>query len=204
MKPLPEERLLKLLRGKPKAAAPPPAAAGLPHPAAGSVASPPVRISVITARPKRSPVDIIVVIFIVVLVAEASAIVIQLVRPLPPVAIAVPAPIAADAGMDELPAAPSVSASASRPLFTPAAETGAAEATRRAPPSGAAKELAARLTLLGIIAGTPPQAIIEDSESKKSYFVAQGQQILEGAMLDAVFDTYVVLDLSGEKFELRL
>lgn len=203
MKLLPEERLLKLLRGKPKGGGPPPPASGLPHPAAlGSVASPGVQITIV-ALPKHSPVAIAVAGFILVLAVEAVIVIVQLVRPLPLVAVAVPAPAASQAETAALPAAPSVSASASRPLFTPPAVSGAAEA-RRAPPSGAAKELAARLTLLGIIAGTPPQAIIEDSESKKSYFVAQGQQILEGAMLDAVFDTYVVLDLSGEKFELRL
>lgn len=204
MKLLPEERLLKLLRGKPKGGAPLPAASGLPHPAApGSVASPGVQITIV-ALPKRSPVAIAVAVFIVVLSVEAVIVIVQLVRPLPLVAVAVPAPAASQAETAALPAAPSVSASASRPLFTPPADAGTSETARRAPPSGAAKALAARLTLLGIIAGTPPQAIIEDSESKKSYFVAQGQQILEGAMLDAVFDTYVVLDLSGEKFELRL
>lgn len=198
MKPLPEERLLKLLRAKPRLA---PAAAGGPGPsapAASSAAPAPL------LRGKRPVVELAVYALGAVLVVEAAAVIAQLVRPLPPVsAPAVQEAAVPPAGAGEPPAPPSVAASAPRPLFTPPADAGA-ETARRAPPSGAAKELSARLTLLGIIAGTPPQAIIEDSGTKKSYFVAQGQSIVEGAVLDAVFDTYVVLDLSGEKFELRL
>ena len=205
MKPLPEERLLKLLRAKPRLTEP--SVAG-----GGTLQGRPGVSAVVVAQPKHSPVELVVVALSVVLAVEAVLVVVQLVRPLPPVPAASSSLVLVAPAEAELPSrlpaglpeAPSVAASAPRPLFTPPAEAGPTETARRAPPSSAAKQLVARLTLLGIIAGTPPQAIIEDTESKKSFFVAQGQAIVDGAILDQVFDTYVVLDLSGEKFELRL
>ena len=57
---------------------------------------------------------------------------------------------------------------------------------------------------MGIMAGNPGQAIIEDTQTKKSYFVSPGQPVVDGAMLDQVLDNRVILDFEGEKIELSL
>jgi type II secretory pathway component PulC len=64
--------------------------------------------------------------------------------------------------------------------------------------------LVTRLTLSGIVAGDPAQAIIEDTETKKTYFVTAGQPVAEGAVLDQVESNRVILDLNGEKITLSL
>ena len=71
-------------------------------------------------------------------------------------------------------------------------------------PSGTVMSLVARLTLTGIVEGDPAQAIIEDSETKKTYFVTAGQVIVGGAILEKVGDTGVVLNLAGERIDLTL
>jgi len=60
------------------------------------------------------------------------------------------------------------------------------------------------LTLMGIVSGNPAQAIIEDAETKKTYFVTPGQMVVDGAVLERVLDNRVVLDLNGEKIDLTL
>ena len=57
---------------------------------------------------------------------------------------------------------------------------------------------------MGIVAGEPAQAIIEDTQTNKTYFVTAGQAVVEGAVLDKVLDNRVILDLDGEKIELSL
>ena len=64
--------------------------------------------------------------------------------------------------------------------------------------------MAARLTLMGIMAGNPGQAIIEDSQTKKTYFVTVGQGVVEGAVVEKILDNRIQLDLAGEKIELSL
>lgn len=103
------------------------------------------------------------------------------------------------------PEIPSLAESATRPLFLPSVGAGASSAAAARTPLGAvAKQLAARLSLMGIISGSPPQAIIEDSQTKKSYFVSPGQMVAEGAVLEQVLDNRVVLDLDGQKIEIAL
>jgi hypothetical protein len=64
--------------------------------------------------------------------------------------------------------------------------------------------LAARLTLTGIVSGDPPQAIIEDSETHKTFFVTPGQTIVAGAMLERLEENRAVLSYGGERIELGL
>ena len=70
--------------------------------------------------------------------------------------------------------------------------------------SVAAKELAARLNLMGIVAGDQPQAIIEDSQTHKTYFVISGQAVSEGAVVEKVLENRVILSIDGETIELTL
>ena len=106
--------------------------------------------------------------------------------------------------LDEM---PSLSASASRPLFSVSAAASSSAGTdqvTRAAPSATAQQLAARLTLMGIVAGNPAQAIIQDSQTQKTYFVKVGQPVVEGAVLEQVLEHRAVLNLNGEKIELAL
>lgn len=57
---------------------------------------------------------------------------------------------------------------------------------------------------MGIVSGNPGQAIIEDSQTKKTHFVTVGQVVVEGAVVEQVLDHHVILDLDGEKIDLTL
>ena len=208
--PPPEEKLLRLIRGKEAkpAAAAMVAPAGRPMPAALFKLSE----TAVRASPRRWP-RIAAIAFSALLSLEATYLVLQLMRPAPVVQIP-PAPSIRTTGLSttdpatptDLPSTemPSLSASATRPLFvapTPAAGLATGPSTV---PSVAAKTLAARLSLMGIVAGNPAQAIIEDAQTKKTYFVTVGQTVLEGAVLQQVLDNRVILELQGEKIELTL
>jgi len=106
--------------------------------------------------------------------------------------------------LDAVPDAPSIAATASAGLFKPAQPVESAASGAGINPSPSAKQLAARLTLKGIVSGNPPQAIIEDAETKKTYFVSVGQAVVEGALLEQVLDNRVILNLNGEKIDLAL
>ena len=206
-KPLPEEKLLKLIREKaarPESQPPVPAgaAAGVGFSlseAAGR--APEVRWPVLAAGGLGA-----------VLLLELAYLAIQLIRPVPTVPVVIPesqaAAQAGEGGSTPLDV-PSLAQSASPTLFvspvsdslgTPSPQT---QSPRRGP-SETAKLLASRLTLMGIVAGQSPQAIIEDAQTKKSYFVTVGQPVAEGAMVDQILDNRVILDLEGEKIELTL
>lgn len=142
-----------------------------------------------------------------VLLIEAVWLIVQAVRPLPEI----PVPVVASPSADEpataaavLDGLPALSATASQPLFTPPAATPSMPSASAAIPSASVRQLAARLTLTGIIAGSPAQAIIEDAETKKTYFVTAGQAVVDGAVLEQVLDNRVILDRAGEKIELSL
>ncbi len=206
MKPLPEERLLRLIRGKGRAPAPgaaPPgvAVAGAPAPAAAARAGAPAGFAVPTAPGVRW----VLAALGVVLLVEIGLLVYHALRPLPVPTIALLSTPAAPAEAPTPPAPPaSLAEAVTRPLFT-APELGTDTGRSHSGlPSGTARVLSGRLTLLGIVAGTPPQAIIEDSETKRSYFVTEGQAVVDGAVLEEVLDNRVVLDLNGEKIELTL
>ena len=210
LKPPPEERLLRLIRGKgakPPAAADPPAA-----PAGVGIAAGPRWVEG-PARTGRIPwTRIAVGGFGIILAIETVALFIMMIRPLPVISapIVVASPPADAAAQEALPEEiPTLSAAVARPLFAPPAGTspeggsGLAAGSKRAP-SESAKLLASRLTLMGIVSGNPAQAIFEDTQTKKTYFVSTGQTVLEGATLEQVLENRVILDLQGEKIELSL
>lgn len=201
-KPLPEERLLRLIRGKPAkpsttaVAAPPGARGGGPFAAQ------------LGARIQEAPwVTLAIWGLGLILGLELILVVMQLMRPLPAVTPpAVPPSVVSSPSGEEapLPALPSLAQSASESLFTSPSMAGPAGPAAPAGPSQTGRLLASRLTLMGIMSGEPPQAIIEDSETKKTYFVTTGQAVTEGATLEQVLDNRVILDLNGEKIELSL
>ncbi len=97
-----------------------------------------------------------------------------------------------------------MSAHATRPLFTAPLAHAVTPGTVAVAPSVKASKLAARLSLLGIVSGEQPQAIIEDSQTQKTYFVSEGQTVVDGAILESVNSNGVVLNFLGETIELNL
>ena len=203
-KPPPEEKLLKLIRGKgprPLGETAVPRSAGLEAAALAAAAG--------TARVRGSKWAALAVgALSVVLAGEVLWLIVQVVLPLPVVS-APPAQTLQDAApagtLEPTPQdIPSIAASAPRPLFTPSSTEDSAAPAHSGPLSGSAKLMAARLTLTGIIAGDPAQAIIEDSQTKKTYFLTAGQATADGAVLKQILDNRVILDLDGEKIELTL
>lgn len=59
------------------------------------------------------------------------------------------------------------------------------------------------MSLIGIIAGENPQAIIQDKKAQKTYYVAKGQFIGEFKVED-IQDGKIILNYKGQKFELYL
>jgi type II secretory pathway component PulC len=59
------------------------------------------------------------------------------------------------------------------------------------------------INLLGVISGVSPQAIIEDKKSQKTYYVNKGQMIGEFQVED-IGDGKVILNYSGQRFELSI
>ena len=205
VKPPPEEKLLRLIRGK--GAKP---AQDMTAPAQAAEGAATVFMTAVNwpSRARRLPWPIIAGGMLgAALALEVICLMVQAVWPLPnvvvPVAATSASPLApADtANTPAMPDMPSLTASAARALFAPSAFTADAS---YASPSGSAKLLASRLTLMGIVSGNPAQAIIEDSQTQKTYFVTTGQAVVEGAVLEQVLDNRVVLDLGGEKIELTL
>ena len=208
MKPPPEEKLLKLIRGKSGRPEGPPAAISPVSASGGSAAS----ALTLTGSTRWSWTAVAGWVLGALLGLEAVGLLVQLLRPLPMVpALNEPSPAsqkpmaASEPSSEEL---PSLAAIVAQPIFS--AGTAAAQtvtlgaAGPRSAPSATAKQLADRLTLTGIIAGDQPQAIIEDAQTKKTFMVTPGQPVIDGAVLERVLDTRVVLDLNGEKIELTL
>ena len=203
--PPPEEKLLRLIRAKGPKPAEPRSSQGRGGFGLASALG--------RTEPRLPWTKLAVWMLSLLLGAEVVALVLYAMRPLPAVSIpaaAEPAALPAAASGPAGPTLPSLAASASRPLF--AVPAGAAfssgafpgGAGSPAPPSATAKAVAARLTLTGIVPGTPAQAIIEDTQTQKTYFLSVGQAVVEGAVLEQVLDNRVVLDLQGEKIELTL
>ena len=202
-KPPPEEKLLKLIRGRPARAAT--EAAAFPRPGQLLAASSQAAKALVSPAPPHAPGWPAIAMWVLgaFLVVEVIVLIVQVLRPLPPVLLPVEAvaePTAAFPSPREL---PSLSASAPRTIFAPPAGA-PATGTAAAPLSASTKLLAARLTLMGIVAGDPPQAIIEDAETKKTFFVTAGQVVIEDAVVEQVLDSRVVLTVAGEKIELSL
>ena len=200
-KPPPEEKLLKLIRGK--SARPGFETAALRSPGQFlPVSTQTARTLVLRPPPRRLawPTAALAVLA-AVLVAEGAVLVIQAARPLAPIHLPAEAAPELPPAPPLVPDLPPLSGSASHMLFS---SPSAAVAAPVGPVSASAKALTSRLTLMGIVAGEKPQAIIEDSDTKKTFFVTAGQMVVEGAVVDNVLENSVVLDLGGQKIELSL
>ena len=65
------------------------------------------------------------------------------------------------------------------------------------------EEILGNLNLLGIITGENNQAIIEDKNLKKTFFLYKGDSLGELKVYD-IKESAVILDYKGEKIELKI
>ncbi len=65
------------------------------------------------------------------------------------------------------------------------------------------EDLMGELSLLGIVSGDNPQAIIEDKKQKKSFFLKEGQSA-GGVSLKKISDAGVTVIYKGKEFDLAL
>lgn len=65
------------------------------------------------------------------------------------------------------------------------------------------EDLMANFSLLGIVAGDEPQAIIEDGKQKKSYFLRKGQS-RGGLLLKNIGEGSVTIVYKGQEFDLTM
>jgi type II secretory pathway component PulC len=71
-------------------------------------------------------------------------------------------------------------------------------------PKGALNaDLTKDFSLIGIISGENPQAVIEDKKTEKSYYVTKGQFIGE-FKVEEIQEGKIILNYNGQKFELYL
>lgn len=75
--------------------------------------------------------------------------------------------------------------------------------TYKEPLKGASQDLLKDITLLGIVSGENPQAIIEDKKTQKTWYLNKGQFIGELKVID-ITEGKIVLDFNGQVFELNL
>lgn len=198
----PEEKLLRLIRGKPQApSSPPRSPAALPL--TGTIRAP-------TGRGWRLPswwVSGLNVLLGSVVLGELIALLVVVMQPAPlagPVEFLPPSSDPeAQPPTTQQDLTSTLATAVSRPLFHNREHAGAVSPSSAIPSAGASA-LASRLSLLGIVAGEKPQAIVEDTQTKKTYFVTVGQHVIEGLVVEAVQENRVVLTLNGERVELSL
>lgn len=59
------------------------------------------------------------------------------------------------------------------------------------------------LSLVGVITGVNPQAIIEDKKAQKTYYVTTGQSIGE-YLIEDIQEGKIILNYNGQKYELHM
>lgn len=90
-----------------------------------------------------------------------------------------------------------------RELFRPIKTEVQKEKAKIEKKSETAEEKLKNLSLIGIVSGETPQAIIEDKKNQKTYFLNKGQTVNQMTLEDILSDR-VILNFEGEKFELAL
>jgi hypothetical protein len=67
----------------------------------------------------------------------------------------------------------------------------------------AAADMIKDITLVGIIMGPSPQAVIEDKAAQRTFYVSKGQSIRQ-MQIEDIQEGKIILKLKGEKFELTI
>lgn len=81
------------------------------------------------------------------------------------------------------------------------ASSGQAEADK--PLGIASGDMVKDFSLVGIISGANPQAIVEDKKSQKTYYVNKGQAVGEFQVED-ILEGKIILNYNGQRYELYL
>ncbi len=195
----PEEKLLKLIRGKPQGAQ---AAASADRPAGAGAAG-----LLEGGLPVRLPSWLVAslnAVLLCVLAAELAALAFVLLMP-ESTSTSMPVSKPANAVGPAIDTPPVLSTAVARPLFElPEFRPAAPQEAAPKGPSVAAKDLGVRLNLIGVVAGPAPQAIIEDKQAQKTFFLGVGQSTPDGAVLEEVHENRIILNLHGERIELSL
>ena len=77
------------------------------------------------------------------------------------------------------------------------------ENQKEAAPEVPTEDLGKGLSLVGISWSDDPEAMIEDTESKKTYFVKKGQALDNSVKVVTIYKDRVILSKGGKEFELR-
>ncbi len=70
-------------------------------------------------------------------------------------------------------------------------------------PTLAAADMVKDLSLIGIISGSTPQAVIEDKKNQKTYYLTKGQFIGESQVED-IQEGKIILNHNGQRYELYM
>lgn len=69
--------------------------------------------------------------------------------------------------------------------------------------AAAAANAASGLSLVGISWSSSPDAIVEDKENQKTYFLKRGMSFGNGMRVTAIFKDKVVIETGGEEYEIK-
>lgn len=206
--PPPEEKLLRLIRGAPALAAPRAAPASpKAAPLAGGRLSGVWRLPAWWLTAFNVGLGCLIAGEAIVLTLTMST------SEPPPSAPAAPAhavpskqppPSVAAPAQEPDSAAPSLAAVATGSLFQSRADATGVTSKMAAPTTSSEARVLASLNLIGIVSGEPAQAIVEDTQTKKTYFVKVGQHVVEGLIVQDIREDRIILDLHGEYIELSL
>lgn len=75
--------------------------------------------------------------------------------------------------------------------------------TAAMPQPAAGVNVADDISLVGIISGENPQAVVEDKKNQKTYYLSRGQ-LIGDLRVDDIKEGKIIVDRKGEKFELYL
>ena len=93
---------------------------------------------------------------------------------------------------------PSIAMAALRPLFRTGNHTATSSNRLHTDQGNAVVE---RLQVVGMITGSPSQAILEDPKTHQTHVVRAGQHMGEGVVVEAILPHGVVLSVGGESYE---
>jgi len=86
-----------------------------------------------------------------------------------------------------------------RQIFAGAGST----VTAALPQAAAGVNVADDISLVGIISGENPQAVVEDKKNQKTYYLSRGQ-LIGDLRVDDIKEGKIIVDRKGQKFELYL
>jgi hypothetical protein len=197
----PEERLLRLIRGQQKPLAEKAQEGSLPSRQPQQI-KPDARRFFSKLSLRIGPKKIILLLFIASSFYLAAVFISPLIYSerieLPQVQAERPAALPQEAKQNKQPLEYYLSAVEGRDIFVKQSSH-----SGEAVPGAAAADLIKDMSLVGIISGADPQAIIEDKKLLKTYYLRKGQTLGE-LQVEDIQEGKIIINHNGEKFELYL